>query len=347
MKPVTVAFITSRVDCKVEWTIDSLARQVPVEERHLIHLLLIDRHLWSLTPEAGSTYFRRGDLISLTDARWHVESRREKFANAVKGRFDYQHLPPKPNSWQGPFRRTQFDWFVASQARNTAIMAARHDYVVFIDDLSVVMPGFWANAKHAADSGYCVAGVYRKSRDMVVVDGDLVSFTPYPQGVDSRWGAASDSGIIPWTGEAVWGCSFGVPTELLLKVNGNDEMTDGQAAEDYDLSMRIERAGGRWHLNKNLQTMESDEMHGIEPSLPREKRVVSPDRLPHGYNGNPDSDHVMLWRVRHEPRFTTLAGDNLRRLREEFLLTQRAPIPETPTHDWRTGQRLEEVVKLY
>jgi len=111
---VTLAYFTSRRDCNVEWFVDSLARWVPVEERHTIHLLFIDLHLWALTPEAGNTYWRRGDLISLTDPTWHVESRREKFANAVKGRFDFLHLPVKPNVWQGPFRFTKKDWFCAA-----------------------------------------------------------------------------------------------------------------------------------------------------------------------------------------------------------------------------------------
>lgn len=340
---ITIAYFTSRRDCKVEWFVDSLARWVPVEERHLIHLLFIDRHLWAITPQAGNTYWRRGDLISLTDPTWHVESRREKFASAVRGRFDFLHLPVKPCMWQGPFRLTSKDWFCAGQARNTAVMATRHPYFVGVDDLSVLLPTWWPQVKHAASSGYCVCGAYKKVKDLVVEEGEIKSFTEFPPGVDSRWGHGTDAGIVPFHGSGLYGCSFGLPLELLLKVNGMDELTDGQSAEDYDLGIRAERAGGQFFYNRNMTTYESEEMHAVEPSLPRESKPVTADRLPKGYTGNPMSDHVMLNRVRNENRITTLGGGNLRKLRDEFQASQRALIPEGPTEDWRDGQPLSQL----
>ena len=344
---ISIAYFTSRLDCKVEWMVDSLARWVPVEERHLIQLIFVDRHLWSLAPEAGNTYFRRGDLVSLVDPRWHVESRREKFAAAVRGRFDFLHLPVKPCMFQGPFRITPFDWFCAAQARNTAIMATKHPYFVGVDDLSVLLPTWWPQVKHAADSGYVVCGAYKKVRDLVVEDGDIRSFTEFPSGVDSRWGHGSDTGIVPWNGSGLFGCSFGMPLELLLKCNGFDEISDAQSAEDYDLGIRAERAGGKFYYNRNMTSFESEEMHAVEPSLPREKRVMPAERLPFGYTGNTDSDHVVLGRVRNEKRIDTIGGGNLRKLREEFIVSQRAPIPTEPTTDWRTGQPLTELAKIY
>lgn len=342
---LTIAYFTSRRDCKVEWFVDSLARWVPVEERHLIHLVFIDRHLWALTPEAGNTYWRRGDLISLTDPTWQVESRREKFANAVKGRFDFQHLPVKPNQFQGPFRLTSKDWFCAAQARNTAIMATRHPYFVGVDDLSVLLPTWWPQVKHAASSGYVVCGAYKKVKDLVVEDGEIRSFTEFPAGVDSRWGHGSDGGIVPFHGSGLYGCSFGIPLELMLATNGFDEITDGQAAEDYDFGIRVERAGGDFRYNRNMLTYESEEMHAVEPSLPRQMKIIQPERLPPNYpaGARPDSDHVMLWRVRNEPRITTLGGGDLRKAREEFMASQRAMIPEGPVVDWRDGKPLTEM----
>jgi hypothetical protein len=340
---ITIAYFTSRKDCKVDWFVDSLARFVPVEERHLIQLIFVDRHLWAITPEAGNRYWRRGDLVSLVDPTWHVESRREKFAAAVRGRFEFLHIPVKPCMWQGPFRLTTKDWFCAAQARNTAVIAAKHPYFVGVDDLSVLLPTWWPQVKHAASSGYCVCGAYKKVKDLVVNDGEIVSFTEFLPGVDSRWPHGSDGGIVPWHGSGLYGCSFGVPMELLLKVNGMEELTDGQSAEDYDLGIRLERAGGVFKYNRNMTTYESEEMHAVEPSLPRDKKRMNADRLPPGYTGNPDSDHVMLHRVVHESRFTTLDGKNLRQARDEFQVSQRAMIPIGPTHDWRDGQSLTEL----
>jgi len=47
--------------------------------------------------------------------------------------------------------------------------------------------------------------------------------------------------------------------------------------------------------------------------------------------------------VQNEKRITTLGGGDLRKLREEFIASERAPIPEGPKTDWRDGQPLEEL----
>ena len=347
-----MAYITARDDCRVEWFADSLARHVPVDERHCIHLVFVDRLLWALTPEQAASDFRRADEISLLDRKWHVEARREKFANAVRGRFDFIHIPVKPNNFQGPFRLTSRDMFCAAESRNTAIAAARHDYFVVADDLSVLLPTWWPQVKHAASSGYAVAGAYWKQKDLVVQDGEIKSFTEYKEGRDTRWDHGSESGIVRWHGGDVYGCSFGAPTEALLRVNGVDEICNGQGGEDYDLGIRMERAGVQWWYNRNMQTWESEEAHHTEPSLPRVRKIVTPDRLPAGYEQYPHaryderhySDHVLLNSIRHEQRHTTVAKwTNLRQLRNGFLADGRVPIPTEPVLDWRDGTKLEDL----
>lgn len=94
--------------------------------------------------------------------------------------------------------------------------------------------------------------------------------------------------------------------------------------------------------NLNMLTIESEEGHYLDPSLPRQKKVVSPDRLPAGCMGNPDSDHVMLWRVLNE------APDDDDRPVDEpppctrRILGERAPvlIRREPVFDWRDGEPL-------
>lgn len=349
MNPITIAYVTSRKDCRVQWFVDSLARWVPVEERHLIHLVFVDRHLWALTPEAGNRYWRRGDLMSLVDPTWHVESRREEFANAVRCRFDFQHIPVKPCMHQGPFRLTAKDWFAAAVTRNTAILAARHPYFVCVDDLSILLPTWWAQVKHAASSRYCVAGSYWKQKNLIVEDGEVRSFEEYPGGRDTRWAHGSDSGIVKWHGGNVYGCSFGMPTETLLRINGFDEIASGEGGEDYDMGIRSERAGAEWWYNRNMQTWESEEGHHTEPSLPRERKIVTTENLPGTYESYPHvrpderhfSDHVVLNRLRHEPRSATIAQwTNLRQARDEFMASGRVLIPEGPTVDWRDSAPL-------
>lgn len=339
----SICYFTSRLEPHFNWFVDSLANEIPIGERSDVQLVIVDRHLWALTPEAGNNYFARGDLISLTDPQYQREDRKHKIGSAVQGRFEFIHLPVKPCAWQGPFRFTSKDWFCAASARNTAIMAAKHPYFVGVDDLSVLISGWWPQVKHAAESGYCVCGAYKKVKDLVVDNGNLVSFTEYPAGVDSRWGRGSPDGIVPWSGSELYGCSFGMPVELLLKVNGCEELCDGLGAEDYDLGMRVERAGGKFFYNRNMVTYESEEMHYLDPALPRESKIVLQENLPADYHGRRESDHVMLNRVAGEARITTLSTHNLRQARDEFQASQRAMIPIGPLEDWRDGTPLGDL----
>src|ERR1044072_8139015 len=114
---------------------------------------------------------------------------------------------------------------------------------------------------------------------------------------------------------------------MLLKINGVDELCNGAGQDDYEMGMRIERAGGKWWINRNLQTWESEEGHHEEPSLPRERRIVTPSNLPSGYESYPHarkderyySDHVFLNRLRYEQRFTPIAQwTNFRDARADF-----------------------------
>jgi hypothetical protein len=344
---LSIAYFTSRRNPRFKWFADSLVRYAGIGLAD-VQVIVIDRHLWALTPSAGALW-RRGDLFDVTDPTWHVESRREEFAHAVAGRFNFLHLPVKPCAHQGPFRLTTKDWFCASAARNTAIIAAAGDYFVGVDDLSVLLPTWWPQVKHAASSGYCVAGAYWKQKALVVEDGEIKSFEQYPAGRDSRWDYGSETGIVPWHGGNVYGCSFGMPTELLVKINGLEELAGGEGGEDYCMGIRSERAGARWFYNRNMLTFESEEGHHEEPSLPRERKLVTSLNLPSDYESYPHvraderhfSDHVMLNRLRHEKRFTTIAQwTNIRQAREEFRASHRILIPTDPVTDWRDSAPL-------
>lgn len=350
---VTIAWFTSRKNPRFQWFCDSLCNQLSPQELAEVQVIAVDRHLWAITPEAGNKYWRRGDLISLVDPTWHVESRREEFAAAVRGRFQLLHLPVKPCTHQGPFRFTTRDWFAAAVTRNTAIMAAKHPYFVGVDDLSVLLPSWASQVRHAAEGMYAVAGMYCKKKNLVVEGGEVKSFdAQWEDGRDTRWPHGSDAGIVKWHGGSVFGCSFGMPLELLLRINGFEELASGEGGEDYCMGMRAERAGAQWWMNRNMQSWESEEAHHEEPSLPRERKIVTPDRLPPGYERwhhvNPAeryySDHVQLNRLRNEARIRTVAEwTNLRQAREEFLVSGRALIPTEPTTDWRDGAKLAEL----
>lgn len=348
MKKVTIAYVTSRRVPRWEWFVESLVRQASVIPLAEIQVVFVDGHLWA--PEGIDAMGE--PEIDIADGSCHDEQRREALITLVDGRFDFLHIPPKPYQLQGPFRQTQKDYFCAANSRNTAIIAAKHPYFACVDDLSVLMPGWLDQLAHAAEHGYCVCGAYKKVLELVVEQGEVVSYRPFPEGVDSRWSSGSDTGIVPWMGTALYGCSFGAPLESILKIDGFEPAANGQGGEDYDFGIRLERGGVKVFYNRNMLTLESEEDHHTEATLPRERRLVTAQNLPPGYakyqaHNREEmlfSDHVLLNRVINETkRIVPLYPEGLRALRDRFLATRMMPIPAAGIHDWRDGTPLSEL----
>ena len=120
---ITFIYTTCRKDPKFQWFVDSLYNQV-IEEKFdcsKIEIVLVDFELQ------------------------YDESRKDTMANIINNRFDFIHISSKPSPWQGKHRLTSRDCFSASLARNTGIGYAKHNYIVFIDDLSILSPGSFKN----------------------------------------------------------------------------------------------------------------------------------------------------------------------------------------------------------
>jgi hypothetical protein len=348
--PLTVCYVTGRQVPRWEWFVDALCNQVAPGQWPSLQVILIDGRLWY--KGFGKDY--KDNNIAFSNPFFHEPERRQELAAIVGGRFEYLHIPPKPCVQQGPFRLTQKDWFCASNTRNTGIIAAKHPYIVFIDDLSLPGELWLGQAMHAAEHGYVVAGMYKKVNKLTVAGGRLVSCEEFPAGVDSRWSSGSAAGIVPWHGSGIYGCSLGFPVERALQVDGFEPACNGSGGEDYDFGIRIERSGALIMLNRNLFTLESEEDHHTQPFkdvAARDRRLVSRERLPAGYDGYqmPNqaekyfSDHVLLNRVRNENRITPILPEGLREIRGKFHATGLVPVPREPTTDWRDGVALKDL----
>jgi len=339
---LTIAYFTNRKNPMWEWFFDSLASQMTLTELEETQIIVIDAHAWH--PTFNYNAAKQYGACSYEATVPNID-RETELESVVNGRFAIvDHLPPKPCVWQGPFRQTSKDWFAASNARNTALIAAVGDYFVGVDDLSVLRPGWLDQVRYAMAHGDCVCGAYKKVLNLEVTLGHVTKYTENPSGVDSRWDRGSDTGIVPASGSWLFGCSFGLPTELAMKVNGFDEICDGQSAEDYDFGIRVERAGGRFFYNRNMLTFESEERHHLEPSLARKSVQVTTDRLPEGYTGNTMSDHVLLNRLNRETdRYLPLATPDLRKLKSDLFSTGFVPVPIKTAFDWRDGTPLSEL----
>jgi len=267
------------------------------------------------------------------------DERRHEIASIVDGRFPYKHVAPKPTVWCGPGRKTKTDYFAASNARNTGICYASQPYIFYMDDLSVMSDDWIKEASHASSNGYIVAGSYKKVLDMVVENGQLKSFTVHRNehgkdiGLDSRWSFGSSNGIIRMDGGMLYGCSCGFPIEDLLQVNGWDEIHDSSGAEDYSLGISLQKHGKQLWFNRNLHTTEDDLAHGQGPVL---KRIIKP--------GNPDASHVILNRLRADPKPRTYGNFFELRTMRDGILNGGSFSPATmPTHHWFDGQEISSM----
>lgn len=244
---ISIVYLTCRDDPCFEWFADSLARQLGSDDPEVI----------------------------LVDTAPSFE-RSETYAAATRGRFAFRYVAAKPSPYVGPHRVTAADDLGAvASARNTGIVYASAPYVVFIDDLSLPMPGWWDAVRAAAAGGYVVGGAYQKHRDMIVADGCLLQSHSHQGGIDSRWSHGRDDTGVPIAGSRLYGCSFGAPREALVAVNGCDELCDPPGGEDYNLGIRLEWAGASIVYDRRMLTIESEERHHIGRVFRRIDPVVS------------------------------------------------------------------------
>ena len=341
MNPViTIGYITSRVDPRFAWFTASLARE------------------FRAVPELASA----GDVqVIVVDARlWRNEvARRAELNDAVADRFSFEHVSPKPSVWQGPYRLTSQDWFSAATARNTVLALARASHVAFVDDLSVLEPGWLKAHLHAAMHRYVLAGHTHK-RSNVAVDFDGAYRCDLLLGGDDLrlelFRGADDYVLCP--GSQLYGGTFSVPLESALAVNGVDEIHDGVAGgEDYDFGIRLERLGSTIRICRTCLTVEDGPAHQSENvrladlqqwikcvdmwwdlSHPEARDYQRAETGWANVRGVRASDAIRD-RLRRETARVWSVGNNfnLRELREKMLRGESFPIPTEPTRRWVDG----------
>lgn len=318
---ISICYMTCRNNPRFEWFIQSFKKQyqneVPVE------IIVID----------GSPNFNPNYI----------------FADKIEG-FDFTAYKPKPTVWQGEYRLPKDDWFAASNARNTAILHAKGDYIVFADDLSVLLNGWWAAVLRAHKEKYIVFGAYKKVRDMVVENGAIVQHYETPQGTDHRLQHGSR---FCW-GDWCYGCSLGIPLEWALNVNGFDEICDGSGYEDVQFGARLQKKGYQMFYDVSMMTYECEECHGEGPVFRREDPLLTPSEYyavkermgitgVHEANGRTDVSHLLMDMVK-----TTTRKDNAWTWGNNFVLAELRETNELPGIDvnmkhWATGIPLKEM----
>lgn len=309
---LTVAYMTSRKEPMIKWFFDSLHRECEGNYSNL-KVVIIDFHA-------------------------ELPGRMDAFAKMAHCAIT--HVEMKPCVYQGKHRLTKIDYFAAANARNTAVCLAPDGWIVFVDDLSVLLPG-WMNAiKEAMKAGYIVCGTYKKVLALVVENGEVLCFREHASGLDSRFKLGRYNAPVEINGGAMFGCSVAMPIEAILQVNGFDEDCDclGLGSEDYICGLMLERKGWKIMYDLRMATLESEERHHWEPPM---KRVIE-------NTGSSDKDDAS-WKILgpvvsgQRSRAPNYWGEEgLAGLRQRILAGEPFPVLNIPEHSWYSGRHLSE-----
>ena len=320
---VTVVYATHRPEPHFDWFADSLAAQLG-DERAELEVIVVD----GLAEDA----------------------RRHAFESAVGDRFTVRVVPAKPTPWNGPYRLTGNEYYGAASARNTGIVCASAPYVVFQDDCSIVMPGWWAEAREAARTERIMAGACHGHRRMLVADGVLISSRAEPAGIDPRWRFGSDTDSVRIGGGELGRGSFGAPRARLVAINGFDELCDPIGGEIAQLGRRLELGGAALLYSRRMLALRSLDRHHQDVVRRLDKATDSADYMEklaefgvsnRFYDGTWTSSNLLLDLLFGTRQAAAFGNDyELARLQEAGLVA----IGESfPLDHWFDGQPLAEM----
>lgn len=303
---LTIAYMTNRVNPRIHWFFNSLHRECKGDYSEF-EVLVVDFH--------AETLGRRG-----------------AFSTLFKGPSEkLRHVTPKPSVWQGPTRLTSKDYFAASNARNTALCLTRTEYIAYVDDLSVMLPGWMDAVVTGYSPNQVKCGAYRKVNSLQVDDGgNVLDFSNSEQGHDHRFKLVNQD-VVPCDASWHYGCSLLAPVELYLKINGWPEICDGMGYEDSVTGKVLKNIGVTFCYDRRMMTYEDELAHFEDAPMTRWDPGVSPN----------DKSHAMLRGNHNAQRFPNyFDGDGIRALRDSVLRGEPFPIARIPEHEWFTGRPL-------
>jgi hypothetical protein len=289
---LTIAFVTARKEPKIEWFFDSLSAQGG--DKDVERLIVID----SQGPEEIDRY--------------------HKIANVY-------HRKPKPNIWQGKHRLTKEDWWAKSNALNTAICLCETDWIAFVDDRSVLMPG-WLDRIHDAMRGrYAVCGSYEKRLNLKVENGVIVDEGTIDS-LDQRQQLDYPQPTKDW-----YGGHGALPLSWCLAVNGfSEDLCDGLGLEDCMFGLTLYNAGFPVCYDSRMRIIEDRTQGEINGALRRTDKGVSPD----------DKSHAIV--AKFQGATTSMNSFDISEVRDRVLHGQPFPPPSASPNDFFDGQPISE-----
>lgn len=302
MNRLTIAYITSRLEPKIEWFFDSLERQL---RGRVIETIVIDFH----HAERGTT------LPKLP-----------MWSSTI-------HSSPKPTIWQGAHRVTTSDWWANSNARNTAFCLCQTGWIAFVDDRSFLLDGYLDAIERAMKEPHVICGSYEKRVGLEIVGGEIAN-PGTVTGVDSRR-EHSPAGRAGIGGGWLFGANFALPLEWALEVNGFEEAMDGLSMEDSIFGMMLHNQRRPMVYDPKMAILEdrtigeTQSSHGIDGVMKRADKGQSPS----------DKSHAALKRFGTRHATDPLWTPNLRAIRAELAVGRGFPVPPPAIYrDWFDDQ---------
>lgn len=326
---ITIAYITARPEPRLDFFFQSLARNSHLDQ--IGQIIIVDR------------FSEACDGWTEEDAKRthvHVCDMAGDFANIT------QHVAPKPCVWSGKHRLTPRNWWSASSYRNTALCYAIGDYIAYLDDRCVLMPTWMDAVVEARERRYVVAGTFEKMRQLIVRDGQIISGIQTKNengefiGKDPRMENESDlHRRRQCSGDWLFGCTFGLSVEQMLRVNGFDESWDSVSMEDTHFGRMLQNNGFPIYHDGRMKMVE-DRTPAEQDSTCREHDMKRSSKEKHPHDEN-DKTHTLkrkLWNNK-----ASVHPWNMREIRESVLRGANFPIPKTPKLDWYDLQPLYEM----
>jgi hypothetical protein len=294
---LSIIYITSRDDPKLEWMLDSLALQNAPEHE----VIVVAKPNCKLPPP------RKG----------------------------VKYVEPKPSVWSGPHRLTKADMWAASNARNTGICHANYDWLLFLDDRSVLLPKFMDQVANAITGKYVLCGTYEKVNGLEVDNGKVVGY----QRIDCNDSRATYCDQFfrhiqppyPAYGSWVFGCALVCPTEWALRVGGFEESCDGISGEDTAFGLMLHNHGYPIYFSPDMKILEDRTPALSGPTVIRYDKGKSPS----------DKSHALVDKTKNL-RHVILPKD-IQSIRKQLKETGTFPVPTEPTKDWYDDQPLKDM----
>lgn len=311
---IAFSYVTSRVDCRIEWWFQSLAKQIVLPSQ----VIVIDHYAGSPTRRLYVEHeFRKafsGPLLT----------------EQAKGNLFYDffvHAVPKPTIWQGDYRITAEDWWAKSNALNTAICLCRQEWLCVCDDRSLLMPNYFNSVVAAMRSNVAVCGNYEKRMNMKVVDG-VISDPGITLGSDNRTQHSQPYHVRDW-----YGGSGALPLEWCLAVNGfSEDLCDGLGSEDSMFGVTLRNSGYPIMYDPRMLIIEDRTPGEIDGALKRADKGVSPN----------DKSHKIVEIMRDKT--TSQNSFDIRHLRNRVLAGEPFPPPSASYTDWFDGQPIKDMI---